>query len=619
MDGPTPVSRAVAGRNIVIFSDGTGQRGGVYFDEARTNIYKLYRAARCGPDSLIHPERQLAFYDPGLGTRSTGGVLTSLGRTIYNYVSQATGLGITRNIIDCYAAIIELWRPGDHIFLFGFSRGAYTVRCLATALCLSGIPTQESKNNPIKRDAASARKLATRAVKTVYQHVSSPRDAQFLEQRKVLAQQFRSEHTCSEDAHAFPFFIGVFDTVAALADRGSLAVLFAAYLAVLAATSFALAWFTAESAVYWATWISLDAICVLVAVYIYTHLKFSFRLPGYYWWETVHLTTFRQQFYDEHLDDRISYARHAISIDERRADFKRVRWGGSLAVIEGSKIDRFEQFWFAGNHTDIGGGYPENESRLSDISLTWMIEAAVDSLGDEGLLLDRTVLQPHPAGDGMQHDETRSLVFRLAGKSDRDPVPDAMLHPTVVERFNIAGVLQYDVVAAYRPEALRGHHAFPNAYDNIPLPRQTCAQRIKAAHRAARHGTPVTPQPRDNSFRALEENAMDRFVSCSALLLLVINVVIGTAIFGHQCLEWLHSGFWTPMPLDLLLGSIRSIGSDWIGLQRIYDWLLALPLAIVFCAVGIFVFWIGGVMSAALYKQAAHAQAKTVTPAQTHA
>ena len=148
MDAPPPSNPAAAGRSIVIFSDGTGQRGGVYFDESRTNIYKLYRAARCGPDSLIPPERQLAFYDPGLGTRSTGSVLTSFVRTIYNYVSQATGLGITHNIIDCYTAIIQLWRPGDRIFLFGFSRGAYTVRCLATALCLSGIPTQEGEDKP---------------------------------------------------------------------------------------------------------------------------------------------------------------------------------------------------------------------------------------------------------------------------------------------------------------------------------------------------------------------------------------------------------------------------------------------------------------------------------------
>lgn len=51
MEAPPP--DGPKGRNLVIFSDGTGQRGGVYFDEARTNIYKLYRAARCASASLI--------------------------------------------------------------------------------------------------------------------------------------------------------------------------------------------------------------------------------------------------------------------------------------------------------------------------------------------------------------------------------------------------------------------------------------------------------------------------------------------------------------------------------------------------------------------------------------
>src|SRR5712691_1568161 len=99
--------------NIVIYSDGTGQRGGLLFDERRSNIYKLYRASRCGPDSSINPREQLAFYDPGLGTVPGGlGLIGGLYRKIYNLVSQATGLGLTANIIDCYAAIINLWQPG---------------------------------------------------------------------------------------------------------------------------------------------------------------------------------------------------------------------------------------------------------------------------------------------------------------------------------------------------------------------------------------------------------------------------------------------------------------------------------------------------------------------------
>jgi hypothetical protein len=93
------------GKNILIFSDGTGMAGGITFDEDRTNIYKLYRATRCSPDSCIKPEGQVAFYDPGLGSPAHGGfIFGQTGRWIYSTVSQATGLGLTANIIDCYAA-----------------------------------------------------------------------------------------------------------------------------------------------------------------------------------------------------------------------------------------------------------------------------------------------------------------------------------------------------------------------------------------------------------------------------------------------------------------------------------------------------------------------------------
>lgn len=97
------------GRNIVIFSDGTGQRGGVLVDERRSNIYKLYRATRVAPDSCVDPTEQTAFYDPGLGTLPVGvDSPAALARSLYNLASQATGLGITRNIVDCYAALVRL-------------------------------------------------------------------------------------------------------------------------------------------------------------------------------------------------------------------------------------------------------------------------------------------------------------------------------------------------------------------------------------------------------------------------------------------------------------------------------------------------------------------------------
>ena len=157
-------------KNILIFSDGTGQAGGIRFDENRTNIYKLYRATRCGPDSNIHPDDQVTFYDPGLGSPADGGFMFGkTGRWMYNIASQATGLGVTANITDCYAALIRLYRDGDRIFLFGYSRGAYTVRCLAAVIAKCGIPRCLPGGRPVPLDIRGSRKLAEYAVKNVYQ------------------------------------------------------------------------------------------------------------------------------------------------------------------------------------------------------------------------------------------------------------------------------------------------------------------------------------------------------------------------------------------------------------------------------------------------------------------
>ncbi len=195
---------ALEGRNIVILADGTGQRGGITIDERRSNIYKLYRATRCGPDSSVNPSKQLAFYDPGIGTLPGGlGFFGAVVRFLYNIISQATGLGLTKNIVDCYAAIIQLWRPGDRIFLFGFSRGACTVRCLAAVLALCGVPTRMKEGSPLKRDASSVKKIAREG------------DAE-LKRSADQDTRFRVEYGSDVvgESNAYPDFVGVFDTVA---------------------------------------------------------------------------------------------------------------------------------------------------------------------------------------------------------------------------------------------------------------------------------------------------------------------------------------------------------------------------------------------------------------------
>lgn len=481
MKSPGPIDPKFTGRNIVILADGTGQRGGLLFDERRSNIYKLYRATRCGPDSCVDANRQSAFYDPGLGTLP-GGIDSpaALARSAYNLASQATGMGITRNIIDCYAEIIRLWKPGDRIFLFGFSRGAYTVRCLGGVLRLCGVPMQGSNGAPFRRDPKTIRRLARDGVR-IYNYTNSrpadartPRQDELLRQRSMLAADFRRRHACDgvNGGNARPYFIGVFDTVASLSNPVAI-FLFAALLAFgLTALSGLLHWLTGGFW-WWLLLLSGASAAIAALVNVATRLRWTTRLADVPWLRTIHLTTARMKMYDTDLDNEVRFARHAIAIDERRASFERVPWGTPDQSKPGTPV-WFEQMWFAGDHADIGGGYAEDESRLSDIALQWMVNAA----SEVGLSFDPDVLRCYPEATAMQHDEAKSSIFRFAKTKVRAPLPNAPLHPTVLDRFAASEVLQYDILAPYRPEGLRFHQEVSRYYDK--------EARGKADPRAAR-------------------------------------------------------------------------------------------------------------------------------------
>ena len=93
------------------------------------------------------------FYDPGLGAPEEG--RQSWNRALRNLWSKATGWGITANITDCYEALMTKWRPGMKIGLFGFSRGAYTVRCLGGVLTTCGIALTDA-GSPIPAEKGGA-------------------------------------------------------------------------------------------------------------------------------------------------------------------------------------------------------------------------------------------------------------------------------------------------------------------------------------------------------------------------------------------------------------------------------------------------------------------------------
>jgi uncharacterized protein (DUF2235 family) len=454
------------------------RREASHFDENRSNIYKLYRATRVGPDSCIDPSQQIAYYDAGLGAiPSGGGSIYTAYRWVYNTVSQATGFGLTANIIDCYEFIIRNWHPGDRVYLFGFSRGAYTARCVAAALVLCGIPTKMKDGSPLKKDSDTIRPIAKIAIKRVYQHTTSmhydsadQRTKELLDQRKELAARFRKTYGADDTQSGYPYFVGVFDTVAAIANPNSRNSLMIVGVAILLALSWLLALWK-WSFWWWLCLLGGTAASLALLVYLWTHVKWEIGLKRTKRWRLFHFTILRMR--DWSLSQKIAYAKEALSIHENWADFDRVPWGtrGVVWPVDSKGNKTFEQVWFAGNHSDIGGSYPENESRLSDIALDWMVTEATSI--EHPILLDRSVLRLYPSPDGMQHDECKvgiKFLTRLTGRTWKIKTlqlsdPDFKLHPTVIERFDLPGVLQYDVIAPYRPVALATHKDFKDHPD----------------------------------------------------------------------------------------------------------------------------------------------------------
>ena len=125
-------------KNIVICCDGTGNE---FRARENTNVVLLYRALK-----KEDPTKQIAYYDPGLGTESAQGVLTPPLKFLTKLSGLVFGYGLSKNMIDAYQFLMNRYEPGDRVFLFGFSRGAYTVRALAGMLKMVGLLEKDTNN-----------------------------------------------------------------------------------------------------------------------------------------------------------------------------------------------------------------------------------------------------------------------------------------------------------------------------------------------------------------------------------------------------------------------------------------------------------------------------------------
>jgi uncharacterized protein (DUF2235 family) len=120
-------------KNIVICCDGTGNEYG----KNNTNVVEIYSVA-------AKSQKQITFYDPGVGTG--GWEYEEQSGTLKAKHDQATGEGLQKNVEDAYFFLMDCYEEGDKVFLFGFSRGAFTARALAGMLYKCGLLRPDNDN-----------------------------------------------------------------------------------------------------------------------------------------------------------------------------------------------------------------------------------------------------------------------------------------------------------------------------------------------------------------------------------------------------------------------------------------------------------------------------------------
>lgn len=129
-------------KRIVFCCDGTWDTA-----QSNSNVYRLYKALTVTSD-------QMTFYDDGVGADATG---------LDRLVQGAFGQGILQKIRDAYTKIAHVYLPGDDIYLFGFSRGAYTARSLGGFISVCGLPSGAFSDDCVTQAFAAYRDPTHRA------------------------------------------------------------------------------------------------------------------------------------------------------------------------------------------------------------------------------------------------------------------------------------------------------------------------------------------------------------------------------------------------------------------------------------------------------------------------
>jgi uncharacterized protein (DUF2235 family) len=352
-------------RRLIVCADGTWNSEDGGGDASRlTNVVRMRDGIRETASGGIG---QVVYYHEGVGVNGWWDKVTG----------GAFGTGISRNIKACYDFLVREYEPGDQLFFFGFSRGAYTVRSLAGLVRNAGILRREHRGR----------------VDEAYElyRSRSPDDHPSADSAK----DFRRSYSYESNVKC----LGVWDTVGALGvpTRGPVG------------------------------WISRQ----------------------------------RHGFHDVRLSSRVENAFHALAIDERRGPFAPTLWEiRDSDPARASASWRVEQRWFAGVHSNVGGGYPN--AGLSTLALRWMVDRA-KSCGLEFTPEFLSALEPACDCGGELYD-SMSTMYKVMPPHER-AIDVERYDPKSKERLHTHEVVDSSVVARHEMQRLSPRYAPGNLLD----------------------------------------------------------------------------------------------------------------------------------------------------------
>ena len=187
-------------KNIIICCDGTGNE----FGDSNSNVLKLYTTL-----DLDDPTRQVAYYHPGVGTMGDPAIRNWCLRKWSVIKGLAFGAGFKDNVFDAYRYLMEIYNEGDRIYLFGFSRGAYTARALAGLLHGYGLLHRGNEGH-----LAYAWRLFVGEVKKQRRQLKKARRDRNVANAHTIAHDTAFASTFSRPVRLR--FVGVWDTVSSI-------------------------------------------------------------------------------------------------------------------------------------------------------------------------------------------------------------------------------------------------------------------------------------------------------------------------------------------------------------------------------------------------------------------